>query len=144
MIIIISSITIIIQFIAFAPPPPNPLPPTRLPLNRLYPLLPTNFQLYQLLVRAHGRHRSGTRNAHCCLLFTSLLQFGYFNPFTAMLAAPSFGKRPIKVPNLKSLRLFSTFVRAREVTSIKMHSIEGRYITGPSNIQSAGVCVYTF
>ena len=28
------------------------------------------------------------------------------NPFTAMLAAPSLGKRPIKVPNLKSFRLF--------------------------------------
>ena len=32
----------------------------------------------------------------------------YFNLFTAMLAAPSLGKRPIKAPkiNLKSLRLF--------------------------------------
>ena len=29
-----------------------------------------------------------------------------FNPFTAMLAAPSLRKRPMKVLNLKSLRLF--------------------------------------
>ena len=30
----------------------------------------------------------------------------YTNPFTAMLVAPSLGKRPIKVPNLKPLRPF--------------------------------------
>ena len=29
-----------------------------------------------------------------------------FNPFTAELAAPSFGKPPTKLPNWKSLRLF--------------------------------------
>ena len=29
-----------------------------------------------------------------------------FNPFTAELAAPSFAKPPIKLPSLKSLRLF--------------------------------------
>ena len=31
------------------------------------------------------------------------------NPFTAMLVAPSLGNRPIKVPNLKSLRPFPPF-----------------------------------
>ena len=31
---------------------------------------------------------------------------GDFNPFTAMHAVPSLGKRPIKLPNLRSLRLF--------------------------------------
>ena len=31
------------------------------------------------------------------------------NPFTAMLAAPSLGKRPIKVPKLKPLKLFCPF-----------------------------------
>ena len=30
------------------------------------------------------------------------------NPFTAMHAAPSLGKRPIKVPNLRSLRSSSS------------------------------------
>ena len=30
----------------------------------------------------------------------------FFNPFTAIFAAPLLGKRPIKVPNLKPVRLF--------------------------------------
>ena len=32
-----------------------------------------------------------------------------FNPFSAMLSAPSIGKRPIEAPNLKPLRLFPSF-----------------------------------
>ena len=36
------------------------------------------------------------------------------NLFTAMLASVSLGKRPTKVPNLKSLRLFPPFARAGE------------------------------
>ena len=67
-----------------------------------------------------------------------------FNPFTAMLAASSLGKRPIKVLNLKSLRLFSPFASARERTSIKMHNIEGRFVIGSSNILFACVYVCTF
>ena len=57
------------------------------------------------------------------------------NPFTAMLAAPSLGKRPMKVPDLKPLRIFSSVVWAHERTSIQMHSIERRFVTGPSDTQ---------
>ena len=44
------------------------------------------------------------------------------NPFTAILAAPSLGNRPVK--SAKSVR---------ERNSIKMHSIESRFVTGPLN-----------
>ena len=46
------------------------------------------------------------------------------NPFIAVLAAPSLGKRPTEVLNLKSLRLSPLFAGARERTAIKIHSIE--------------------
>ena len=54
------------------------------------------------------------------------------NPFTAMLAPPPLGKWPTKVPNLKSLRSFFPFAWTREKISIKMHTIESRFVTGPS------------
>ena len=65
-----------------------------------------------------------------------------FNTFTAVLAAPSLEKRPIEVPNLKSLRLCPLF--ACERTSTKMHSIESRFAIGPSNMLFAGVYVSNF
>ena len=66
------------------------------------------------------------------------------NPFTAVLAALSLEKRPIEVPDLKSLSLFPLFASARERTSIKMHSTESRIVIGPSNVLFAGVSVYIF
>ena len=66
------------------------------------------------------------------------------NPFTAMLAAPSLWKRPIKVPNLKSLRLFSPCARAREQNSVKTLSTESRLVIGPSDILFASVYVCRF
>ena len=59
-------------------------------------------------------------------------------------AAPSLGKRPIKEPNLKSLSFFPPFARAREKSSIKMHSTDSIFVTGPWNILSAGMYVCTF
>ena len=81
------------------------------------------------------------------------------NPFTAMLAAPSLKKQPIQVPNLKPLRLFSLFARARERTFTKTHiffkfdvllyvhrncwlSVESRFVIGPSNIVCRCVCLH--
>ena len=66
------------------------------------------------------------------------------NPFTAMLALQSLWKRPIKVPNLKSLRPFPPFAWARERTSAKMHSVESRFVIGPSDILFADVykCIF--
>ena len=67
------------------------------------------------------------------------------NPFTAALAAQSLEKRPTEVPNLKSLRLFPLFAWTRERISTKMHSIESRFVIGPSaGILLAGVYVCTF
>ena len=66
------------------------------------------------------------------------------NPFTAMLAAPSLGNRPMKIPNLKSLRLISSAAWAPERTSIKTYSIESRFVIGPSDILFAGMHVCTF
>ena len=43
----------------------------------------------------------------------------------------------MKVPNLKSLR-------AREKIYIKMRNIESSFVTGPSNVLSAGMYVCTF
>ena len=50
------------------------------------------------------------------------------NPFTARLAASSFRKRPMRMPNLKLLSLYAPFASAHKRTSIKMHSIESRTI----------------
>ena len=73
-------------------------------------------------------------------LFSTL---ALINPFTAMLAAPSLWKRPIKVPNLKPSRLFAPLPWARENISIKMDSIESRFVIGPSNILFwSRVCVH--
>ena len=47
----------------------------------------------------------------------------------------------MEVPNLKSLRLF--FLRP-ERTSIKTHSIESKFVIGPSNILVVGLYVCTF
>ena len=66
------------------------------------------------------------------------------NPFTAMLAAPPLGKRPVEVSDLKSLRTFFPFAGARGKISIKIDSIESRIVIGPSNILFAGVSVCTF
>ena len=68
----------------------------------------------------------------------------FLNPFTAMLGAPSLEKRPVKVRNLKSLRLFYPFAWADERISVKMHSVGSRFVIGPSNILSAGMYVFTF
>ena len=66
------------------------------------------------------------------------------NPLTAVPAAPSLEKRPTEALNLKSLRLFPIFAGALEKTSTKMHSIESKVVTGPSNMLFAGVYVCTF
>ena len=52
----------------------------------------------------------------------------------------------IKVPNLKSLSRFfpPLHERTRERTSIKMHSIESRFVIGSSNILPGGVYVCSF
>ena len=69
--------------------------------------------------------------------------FQAFNPFTAMLAVPLLLKRQIKVPNFKSLKFPPELMKGLD-TSIKMHSIERRFVIGPSNILFAGVYVCTF
>ena len=66
------------------------------------------------------------------------------NPFTAMFASPSLGKRPLKVPNLKLLRPLFPFVWTRKSTSVKTRSVESRFVKGPSNMLFAGVYVNTF
>ena len=66
------------------------------------------------------------------------------NPFTAVLAAPSVWKRPIKVQNLKPSRLFCPLAWAGGKISVKMHSIESGFATGPSNILSAGLMCALF
>ena len=51
-----------------------------------------------------------------------------------MLAAPSLGKRPVKLPNMKS---------ARERTCIKLHSIESKFVIGSSNLLFASLYHHT-
>ena len=79
-------------------------------------------------------HASGAGRTSC----------GWFNPFTAVLAALSLGKRPIEVPNLKSLQLFPIFAGAHERTSVKIYSTEIRAVIEPSNILFSGVYMSTF
>ena len=67
--------------------------------------------------------------------------FQAFNPFTAVLAVPLLLKLQMKVPNFKSLKFPPELMKGLD-TSIKMHSIERRFVIGPSNIQFAGVCVH--
>ena len=67
-----------------------------------------------------------------------------FNLYIALLFAPSLGKRLNKVPNLKSLRVFAPFAWARERSSVKMRSIESRFVTGPSNTLFGGAHVLAF
>ena len=56
------------------------------------------------------------------------------NPFTAMLAAPSLGKWPITVPNLKSLSLWGCFLAPfHEHAAGFVCSVEIGFVTGPSN-----------
>ena len=91
-------------------------------------------------------------NVRSCFSVSCLLACVYiytreapqFNPFTAMLAALSLGKWPIKVPILKSFWLFYPLARARERTYIQMHSAESGYVTEPSNVLSAGAYVCSF
>ena len=68
------------------------------------------------------------------------------NSFTAMLAAPSLWKLPMKVPNVKPLRLFvvAPFPWAREKISIKMDSTESRFVIGRPNILFGVVYMCTF
>ena len=72
------------------------------------------------------------------------------NPFTAMLAALSPRKRPMKVANLKSVWLLFSFFFSpsvacvRERTSIETHGIERKFVIGLSNILIADVYVCTF
>ena len=56
-----------------------------------------------------------------------MIIFYSFNPFTAMLIAHSLRKWPIKVPILKSLRTFFTFIWAHEKIFVKMHSTQSRF-----------------
>ena len=77
-----------------------------------------------------------------CALWRDCVYFA-INPFTAMLAPPSFGKRPIKMPNLKALKIF--FALHEHVKGLyKKHSIKSGFVIGPSNILFAGAYVCTF
>ena len=92
--------------------------------------------------REAGRHHSPLQppRQHCPVESAVTIK-----PFTAMLAESSLGKQPIKVPlKLEIITAFFVLERARESTSIKMHSIESRFLTGPSDILFAGVYVCTF
>ena len=63
------------------------------------------------------------------------IYISFVNPFTAMLAAPSLGRRPIKVPSFKSLTpFFPWFAWTHQRIYIKMHCTESRFVIGPSNI----------
>ena len=73
-----------------------------------------------LQLRCHRSPHGLIRNDNC------------FNPFTAMLAAPSPWKWPTKVPDLKSVRPFPRFTWAREWIAIQTHITESRVVTGPS------------
>ena len=79
------------------------------------------------------------RKLHGCLFCFAFGWFLWFvfliNPFIVVLDTPSLRKRSITMPDWKSLRLFPPFEWAGERTSVKMHSIESRFVTGLSNIQ---------
>ena len=60
-----------------------------------------------------------------------------------MLAAPSLGKRPTKVPNLKSLRPFPLHMGTLK-DFYQMHNTESSFVTGQSTILFAGMYVCTF
>ena len=66
------------------------------------------------------------------------------NLFTATLATPSLGKRPIKVPNLKSVRLSLLLQKHMKGLLIKLHNIENKFVIGQSDILFADVYVCTF
>ena len=66
------------------------------------------------------------------------------NPFTAMLAAPSLGKRSNKSVKFETIKAFHPFTWARERIFIKMVSIENRFVIGPSHILFWGVHACTF
>ena len=77
------------------------------------------------------------------VMYTACLALHIVNSFTAILVVLSLKKRPVKVPNLKSLRLFSPFVWAGERISVKMHSVESRFVIRSSDILIAGeVCTF--
>ena len=65
------------------------------------------------------------------------MKLDYVNCFLTVLGAPLLEKRPIEVPNLKSLRLFPLFAGARERTSAEMHSTESRVVIDQSSMLSA-------
>ena len=67
------------------------------------------------------------------------------NPFTAMLAAPSIGKIINKSAKFETVKTFlSPSHETRQSISMKMHSIETRFVAWPSNVRSGGVYVCTF
>ena len=70
------------------------------------------------------------------VLYISPRETSVFNPFTAVLAAPSLEKWATEVPNLKPLRLFSLFAWARERTSTKTHSTESRFVIGRTSTKT--------
>ena len=67
-----------------------------------------------------------------------------FNPFTAMLAAQSRGKRLIKVSDLKSLRLFPPSHEPVKGFLSKCTALIANLLQGPSDMLLAGVYVCTF
>ena len=74
-------------------------------------------------------------------------RLGDVNPFTAMPDAPSLGKRPTKVTNLKSLRICSTLCMSTthtlEKSSVKMLNTESRSVIRPSKIYCLQACMCT-
>ena len=78
------------------------------------------------------------------VMYTACLALHIVNLFTAILVVPSLEKRPVKVPNLKSLRLFFSLCVSRWKDFCQMHSVESRFVIRPSDILSAGMCVCTF
>jgi len=94
--------------------------------------------LYFLEVLAHEQLSVGLVQ-----LFLQSHEHWQVNPFTAVLATLSLKKWPIEVPNFKWLQLFTLFNWAHERTSRKMHSIESRFVRGPSNMLFAGMSLST-
>ena len=84
---------------------------------------------------AYGKH-----NQSGIIFVISLI----LNLFTALLAVPSLEKRPIEVPDLKSLRFLPSSQEHVKGLLPECTGIESRVVIGAPNMLFAGVCVCTF